>query len=65
MGEMQIGLILENGAIIAGILHRNRKEGYFGVFRYWPGEGRGKRSLYRAYFLSGSGLSNPGIPDGG
>ena len=26
--------VLENGAIIAGILHRNRKEGYFGVFRY-------------------------------
>jgi hypothetical protein len=32
MGEVQISLILENGAVNAGILHRNRKEGFYGFF---------------------------------
>jgi len=34
IGEVEINRISENGAIIAGILHRKSKGEYFEVFRY-------------------------------
>lgn len=51
LGEVQICLILANGAIIGHILDWKGKEQFFGVFRYWPGHRKRKRSPYRAYFF--------------
>jgi hypothetical protein len=57
IGDVKICRIFANRAIIGHILHRNRKEGFFRVFRYWPGTVNGKLGLNWAYFPSGVGPS--------
>jgi hypothetical protein len=42
--------ISANGAIIAGILHRNRKAEFYRVFLYWQIYLEGKWSLKWAYY---------------
>jgi hypothetical protein len=52
IGEVHLCHILANRAIIAGILHRNRKGEYFEVFRYCLRNEMSKRSPIWAYFPS-------------